>query len=236
MIFWAKYSQNLDLKSYINKIWKKAWVDYGDKSKEYNYRYGPKEFIDELTDAKDEKSAEKVVRRYWQKTLPPSFEKDNVFLIKWFERFLNEEKDLIIGRLEKVYGEKFPFDEITVYLTTCPFFPYSYEERYFMVGKNSNFFGILNIARHELNHFMFYYYFRDYLKERGMSSEGIEYLKEAMAILSSSKKTENEGRNKQILELENLVRENRSLGVRKIVDLVPILNPTLKNSISFIDK
>ena len=69
-----------------------------------------------------------------------------------------------------------------------------------------------------------------------MSSEGIEYLKEAMAILSSSKKTENEGRNKQILELENLVRENRSLGVRKIVDLVPILNPTLKNSISFIDK
>lgn len=122
MIFWVKYSQNLDLRSYINKIWKKAWVDYGDKSKEYNYRYGPKEFIDELTDAKDEKSAEKVVRRYWQKTLPPSFEKDNVFLIKWFERFLNEEKDLIIGRLEKVYGEKFPFDEITVYLTTCPFF------------------------------------------------------------------------------------------------------------------
>jgi len=153
MKFVVKYSPELDLQTYINKIWNNSWVDYGDRKKENFYRWAPKEFIDNLMAAPDRESAEKVVKEYWKNNFSPSFEKDNEFLIDWFGRLLNEEKDLIIKRLEKIYNKLFPFDEITIYLTTSFSCPYNYEKRYFMIGRNYNFFGILNTARHELNNF-----------------------------------------------------------------------------------
>lgn len=220
MNFVVKYSPELDLQNYLIRIWKNTWVDFGQSNKETFYRYAPKEFIDNLMAAKDKKTAEDVVKQYWKTTFPPSFEKDNEFLIDWFGRLLNEEKDLIIKRLEKAYDKPFPFDEVTVYLTTCFGCPYNDKEHYFMLNRNSNFFTILNHARHEMNHFMFHYYFWDSLKEKNISREFIEYLKEALAILTSGRKTENEGRKAQILKIEEFVKQNKNLPIKKIIDLV----------------
>jgi len=220
MKFIVKYSEKHDLDNYLNRIWKNTWVDYGNDNKEYFYRFAEKDFIDQLLATKDKKEAKNVVKEYWKKTLPPSFEGDNEFLIKWFSRILNEESERIVWRLEKVYGDKVPFKEITVYITTCFFNPYNYEERYFMVSRNSNLFGILNTTRHELNHFMFYYYYSDYMKKRGVSFENTEYLKEALAILTSGKKSENEGRSNQIIEIEKFIKNNRNKGVKEIIDQV----------------
>jgi len=219
-LFTVKYSQKLDLDNYINRIWKHSWVDYGDKNKEYFYRRAPKEFVDNLMDAPNKKAAKKVVLQYWKETLHPSFERDNEFLCKWFEMFLNGEKDRVISRLEKVYKNPFPFDKITVYLTTCFFNPYNYDKRYFMISRTDNFFGIFTATKHELNHFMFYYYFQDYLNSKGATLEQTEYLKEALAILTSGRKSENVGRNSQILRIEDYVKENRDLSVKEIVDKV----------------
>ncbi len=202
----SKYSQELDFEAYVNRIWKDGSVDYNDNGKDFFYRFMPKDFIDDLMSAPDIESAHEVVKKYWQRTLSPSFDRDNDFLIKWFERLLNEEKENIIAWLEKAYAQPFPYDEITVYITICFFSPYNYDKLYFMVNRNSNFFGILNTSRHELNHFMFYHYHRDYLQERGVSNESIEFMKEAMAILTSGKKTENEGRSAQILRMEDFIK------------------------------
>lgn len=195
-------------------------MDYGDKNKEYFYKYAPKDFIDKLTKSADKKLAKDVVGEYWQKTLPKSFNKDNQFLIKWIEKLLNEEKDLVIKRVEKIYEKPFPFEEIRVYLTTCFFCPYNYKKLYFMINRNSNFFGILNTARHELNHFMFYYYFGKSLKKKGISLENIEFIKEALAILTSNGQTENEGRSPLLLKIEDFVKQNRNLSVEEIIDKV----------------
>jgi hypothetical protein len=218
--FIVRYSPELDLQTYLLLMWKNNWVDDGNRKKENFYRWAPKEFVDNLGAAKDKKTAENIVKQYWKTTFPPSFKKDNKFIIDWFGRLLNEEKDLIIKRLEKAYKKPFPFDEITVYLTTCFGCPYYYEQRYFFIGRNYNFFGILNTARHELNHFMFHYYFEDYVKEKLVSRENIHFLKEALAILTSNKKTENEGRKAQILKIEDFVKQNKDLPIKKIIDLV----------------
>jgi len=220
MNFIVKYSAKLDLESYLIRIWKNTWVDYNNSNKEFFYRWAPKDFIDDLMAAKDKETAEDVVKQYWKNTFPPSFERDNEFLIDWFGRLLNEEKDLIIKRLEKAYDKPFPFDEITVYLTTCFGCPYYYEKRYFYIGRNYGFLGILNTARHELNHFMFHYYFDDYIKEKSVSRENKEYLKEALTILTSGRKTENEGRKAQILQIEDFVKQNKNLPIKEIIDLV----------------
>jgi len=220
MNFIVKYSQELDIQTWLNKVWKNNYVDYGDRNKENYYKWAPKEFIDNLSIAPDKESAENIIKQYLKDSSLATFEKDNEFLVDWYGRLLNEEKDSIIQRLEKAYGKPFPFGDITIYLTTCFSCPYNYDKLYFFIGRNFGIFGVIDTARHELNHFMFYYYHCNSLKERNISIENIEYLKEAMAILTSDKKTENSGRSSQILKIEDFVKQNKNLSIKEIIDLV----------------
>jgi len=66
--------------------------------------------------------------------------------------------DNIIFSLEFLYKKPFPFKFATAYLTTNFIFPYNYEQKYFFV--NFKYLSTqLNTIKHELNHFMFYYYY-----------------------------------------------------------------------------
>lgn len=91
----------------------------------------------------------------------------------------------IIYNLEFLYQKPFPFESVTVFLTTNNIFPHNYNKRYFYITHK----GVstqLSIIKHELNHFMFYYYY-DSLKDR-LEDEKYELLKESLTLFSNPDK------------------------------------------------
>ena len=219
MQFIVEYSEEKDIQVYLDAIWKPIWVDYGKSKYEIGQKFLSVEFLDSLKNSSDKETAINVVREYWQKTRVPNFQSNTLLTIKWFSRFINEEHQLITDRLEKAYNKTFPFDKIKIYLTTFFSCPYNYENKWFMIGRNYSLLGLLNSSTHELNHFMFYYYFANYLKKLDYNQKQIEYLKEALAIVTTNNTEENKEK-VNVLPLQNFVNQNRTKTITQIVDLV----------------
>ncbi len=57
--------------------------------------------------------------------------------------------------------QKFPFDEVTVYLTTIFVCPYNYKEKWFMTSFLNQPLLSVQVCAHELLHFHFLYYYYD---------------------------------------------------------------------------
>lgn len=219
MKFVVKYSKEKDSIPYLNNFWKSSWVDYGGNRLEMGKKYLPADFLDTLNKAETKDKAIEILLNYWKSVRNKYFKSDTDLVIKWYTRILNEEKDFIIKPLEKAYGKKFPFKNITVYLTTAPSCPYNYEKKWYMIHRNSQIMNLFNVSIHELNHFMFYYYWRQYLIEKGLNNNQIEYLKESFTVLTSSKPNENEDK-PNILPIQNFVKENKDKSAKEIIDLV----------------
>lgn len=91
----------------------------------------------------------------------------------------------IIYNLEFLYQKSFPFESVTVFLTTNNIFPHNYNNRYFYITHK----GVstqLSTIKHELNHFMFYYYY-DSLEDT-LGDEKYELLKESLTLFSNPDK------------------------------------------------
>ena len=231
MEFVVEYSLEKDIKVYLDALWQSKWVNYGKSYYEIGQKYLPVEFLDSLKDAPTKEDAQNIVLKYFENTRSQKFDQGSVLIAKWFSRFLNEEKESIIHRLEKLYDQKFPFPKITVYLNTFFTNPYNYDEKWYMVGRDYNFWGLLGTSTHELNHFMFYYYFRDKVATQGFERPAIEFLKEALAVLTSNNPaTENQNKT-SVLPIQNFVYENRDKPIDKIIELV-IKNKLLDNIIT----
>jgi hypothetical protein len=218
MKFIVEYSSKKDLIPYLMSFRPSLSADYGRSDLEYGKKYFPVEFINSVKNAKTTKDAENVVIKYWQSIRSKHFDQDTDFFIKWYSRILNEEIDLIIKPLEKVYLQKFPFSEVTVYLTTFFCCPYNFNEKWYMTYRNSNIYDLIYGSIHELNHFMFYYYWRDYLKKQKISFKKTEYLKESLAILTSFDSKENDDK-PNILDIQNFVKLNKDKPIKEIIDL-----------------
>jgi len=137
-------------------------------------------------------------------------------IAKETEKLLNQKKKEIIFPLEKVYGKSFPFSTIKVYLTTAPIFPYNYEERWFMLGRNNDAQKHLATAKHELNHFMFYFYYWDQMRKKRISAEKREKLKEALVILTNP-----EGNDKpDVKKLEEYLKTLKGKSMDEIIEQV----------------
>lgn len=219
MKFIVKYSQEKDFIPYLNNLWKSTWIDYGKNSFEIGKKYFPVEFMEAVKNAETKTDTENIITEYWKSTRSKNFSQDTDLIIKWFNKILNEEKDLIIKTLEKAYSEKFPFNEITVYLTTFYSCPYYYEEKWYMAQRSSSLMNLFSVSIHELNHFMFYYYWREYLRKQNISNEKIEYLKESFAVLTSTNPKENIEK-PNILTIQNFVKANKDKPIKEIIDLV----------------
>lgn len=98
------------------------------------------------------------------------------------ENTWNEIGNQILYNLENFYNQKFPFDEITAFITTNTVCPYNYKERYFFVQKVALAFQ-LNTIMHELNHFMFYYYYQKL--EQKLGKDKYELLKESLTFFTN---------------------------------------------------
>lgn len=102
--------------------------------------------------------------------------------VQRLENTWKEIGDQIIYSLENFYNQKFPFDEVTAFITTNMICPYNYEERYFFVQKSALTVQ-LNTVMHELSHFMFYYYYPK-LKEK-LGKDEYELLKESLTFFTN---------------------------------------------------
>lgn len=205
------YSQEKDIWNYLDSVWKFAYIKHGRINlREKLLRNFPQYFKDNLDKAKTKNEAKKKIIKYldWYRE---NHANTTPVIIDWLQKNLNSKKDEIIHKLEGVYKEKFPFEKIIVYLTTVNIFPYNFKERWFMSGKNQDLRSHIKIALHELNHFMFYYYYSDLKKELG--NERYEVLKEALAIYT------NPGGNDKpaVKKLENYFKENLNKSIPDIL-------------------
>jgi hypothetical protein len=212
MKFKAVYSEEKDLENYLKGGWRFTYRAFGREPKKFLQRFPP-EFQEALLAAKTEEEAKAVIKAYWQKIKAPNHEENAELIRKWVEIILNQESVAIIDLLEKLYTAKFPFSEITVFLTTFPLKPYNFEERWFMVGRDDNIARIILVAKHELNHFMFFYYYPQ-LKEK-LGEEKFEILKEALVIFTNP-----EGNDKPaVKKLENYFKTLSGKPATEIINL-----------------
>ena len=110
----------------------------------------------------------------------------NSFLIEEtknaFQEAWNKINEEFFKRLEKITGNKFPFKEVTAYITTQSLCPYDYKGGSFMISIFSNIPSALKMAGHELMHLDFHN--NDWKKiEEKIGKEKTSDLKEALTIL-----------------------------------------------------
>jgi len=215
MQFLIDYSQEKDVQNYLNAGWKFTYIKHGREDiQERLLQNYPQDFKTKLLEAKTKATAEKVIKNFLD-SRPENFKRITKLVIRVCQLVLDEEKQNIIDLLQRIYQKPFPFEKITVYITTFPICPYNYKDRWFMVSRNNSIAGFINTAKHELNHFMFYYYYSDKLVQQKISQEKREKLKEALAIFSNP-----EGNNKpNIKELESYLQTLKGKVMDEIITL-----------------
>jgi len=157
--FLSRYSIQKDIQNHFNSVWRFRYRKYGRRNiKSRLIKAYLDKFKEEIKGAGDKKEAERVVRKF----IISLHSKKIAPIIKDVEKVLNDGKDEIISDLEQVY-----------------------QKRWFMSGIGCSPEKHILIAKHELNHFMFYYYYSDKLRKIGLSEDKIEAIKESLAVLTS---------------------------------------------------
>jgi len=181
-----KYSVEKDAETYVNFVYQFKALEHGrtNPQKELLERLDP-ELQTILANTKDEKSAYTDVLVYLTKkdNENPQLIKNS---IKTLEDRWNAVGNQIMYSLEFLYKKPFPFEKVTLYLTTNNICPYSYEDRYFFANYRYA-SEQMDVAKHELNHFMFYFYYES-LRNK-LDLEKYELLKESLTLFSSPNQT-----------------------------------------------
>lgn len=220
MLFWVEYSIDKDVDNYLKTIWKyQHRKDGRENHREKLLSKYPVEFQEAINKASTEEDAIKVIRDYLgSKT--KWFNNNTELISRGMEYVLNKSTDKIIASLEKVFAKKFPFDRVTIYITTVGICPYSEKEKWFMVNRNSGIDDCIRTAKHELNHLMFHYYFGELQNKIGENK--FHLLKEAMVYLTGS-----EDKNRPAVE--PLGKYIRMISDKPIDEIIKLSVEFLKN-------
>lgn len=181
----VRYSPETDLENYISKIFFGTKYDYGrtdlrekllkDCSEEVRAL-----FSDDLVETELRSRLLHILRTEYERR--PEWYEKKIQDLAWVWGQVGSQVEYALARM---YGRPFPFagDTLTVNFTTLFICPYRYEERMiFCAVKQPNVQQVATVL-HELNHFMFYYYFGHL---RSSLSEGdYELLKESLTFFSS---------------------------------------------------
>ena len=213
MKFSVYYSLEKDITNYLRSLWHFKYHRHGRKNFQQKLLdYYPATFQTKLKKAITQDQAETVIKNFL-KQKPIAFHQKTKQVVKNTQTLLNKNSSKIISSLEKIYQRPFPFKSIKVYITTAPIFPYNYQKRWFMAGRNSQPQKHIAVAKHELNHFMFHHYFEDKIK---FEKEKVEQLKEALAVLTNP-----EGQHKPNIKLlEKFISKHTDKPVAEIVNLI----------------
>ncbi|MDO8570066.1 MAG: hypothetical protein Q7R97_00585 [Candidatus Daviesbacteria bacterium] len=177
------YSLLIDTNIYMNSIYQFAWLKHGreDMQKKLLSKY-PIDFQEQLQSAKNTKQAKVIIRKYLKNNY-----KNNQLLYKQSAKLLTKvwkkEEKKIIEQLETLFNNKFPFEKITIFFTTAPICPYNYNKRWIAVVCKATPEIQINILKHELNHFMFYFYYSEL--KMTLTTEKFESLKESLTVFTN---------------------------------------------------
>lgn len=179
----VEYSLEKEAVNYLNSLYQFRWMKHRRKDiRERLLKPLPDEFKKELSSAKDDREAEKIIKSYLKEEESQRKEKYKKIAQQLQVVWSNNERQ-VIAKLEKLYENKVPFDEIDVYLSSIPICPYNYKEKWIMVFANTEVDRQIRIIIHELNHFMFYHYF-GFIKEE-LGKEKFESIKEALIVFTN---------------------------------------------------
>ena len=215
MKFIVSYSREKDINNYLNSVWKFSYQKHGREGMENKLlKWFSEDFKEKIVSAQTREEATVVIESYLD-NLPQSFKDQTPVIVIGVEKILNDCQAEIVDLLESVYGKKFPFETITVFLTSLGICPYNYDEKWFMSRRSNSIEGHVDTTKHELNHFMFYYYYSNVLAKKGLPNDKIEKLKEAFAILTNP-----EGNNKpEVKELEKYIKSLNGRSTDQIIEL-----------------
>lgn len=179
----ATYSIDKDILNYLNVFGGFKYLKHGRNIALMKLTEGfPQEFLRKFSrDLKREEAIE-IVRGYLRYQHPFLFEYI-ARVIRHLQILLDSHEGEIVNKLETLYGTKFPFANIDMYITTLKICPHNYGEKWFMVSIYGDKDNHLKTTLHELNHFMFYYYFGNLEKKLGTVK--FESLKEALTVLTN---------------------------------------------------
>lgn len=177
------YSFDRDVQNYLDSVYKFKYLKHGreeivdDLLKNY-----PEEFKAALKNASNEQDAAKIISNFLSKDIETRQLK-YLEKAKELEAAWNKKDKEAIKELEKLYQQKFPFDEMTVYYTSVFICTYNMKEKWIMAYGEATIERQLQTIIHELNHWMFYTYHKDLLRK--ISKETFESLKEALAVFTN---------------------------------------------------
>jgi hypothetical protein len=88
-----------------------------------------------------------------------------------------------IRRIEAMYRKPFVFRGVRGVLSSAKRFGYDTEKKWFAVGMFSNKYIALDTAMHELMHFMFLKYYKNFCLKRGLTKKQIWTINESFTVL-----------------------------------------------------
>jgi len=177
------YSFERDINNYVDSLYHFRWDKHGREDLQENLlKPFPYVFKKALKESVNKEAAEKVIEKYLLKNINRR-RKTFLSVAKNLKIAWKENKTSIINNLEKIYGKNFPFKSLTVYLSSIPICPYNFNERWIYIFAGTSTQRQLRILTHELNHFMFLYYFGS-LKDN-IGNSNFESLKEALTVFTN---------------------------------------------------
>lgn len=184
MVIKATYDPKFDANNYIRAIFDKAHLEHGRKNMQDDLinSIESEKIKTAITKSTDRDKTLKDI----ENILAENYQADTEYFKNRVDKlnlFLSKLGAQIKVQLVFLYQKPFPFKKISVYLTTMPLCPYNYKEKYIYVYAKTNPQNQARILVHELNHFMFYYYYSDLAPKLG--KEKFELLKESLSIYTN---------------------------------------------------
>ena len=182
MKFTAEYSIEKDIENHLDYGYEFKGMEKGrDNPREGLLASMEDEKANLLRSSKSREEAYSKIKSYLENP-----DKNNIDELNENAERLNAQWEYLgqnlIKFLEFIYQKPFPFDTIKAYLTTHRNYPYSYTDKYFYVP--SKFVNPqMNTCLHELNHWMFYYYYPDLWEDIG--EEKYDILKESLTFFTN---------------------------------------------------
>lgn len=143
----------------------------------------PDELLEKIEKASSSR-AQKIVEEYIKKNSKKGFKNKVMYSeMQALEKSWKIVEKKYFEILAEITQQPIFKEQFSCYFTTGLMCPYNEKEGWFMVSMwHSVPFSITTIC-HEILHLQFLYYYKDYLKKKGLKNDQIEDLKEALTFL-----------------------------------------------------
>lgn len=176
------YRVDKDINNYVASVYRFTRLKHGREDvNTWVTRFLFPEELRVIRQAVDNKEATKVIR-----LLLTKLRKSNASVFLRMETTLEqswrENEGRFFEHLEHFFQQPLFFTRVTAYFTTLPICPYSLEKLWFMVSYRFSLEEQMRTICHELFHFMFLHYFKEYTLQTLKNKQHIEVLKEALTV------------------------------------------------------